>query len=150
MKYIVSLTVFVLFLFGCELDPGETGALQKQETAALNPNGDSELALLMRAMADEFTAVKKVIEEGGEIGHISDFKSIYTAIPTKESMKDNGFQAFAQAFLQSVDELENSEKTQRSEAYKGVVNACMNCHEASCHGPMRRIEKMYIPEFVGE
>lgn len=150
MKYIFLLTVFVLFLFGCETEPGETDVLQKQETASLNPNGDSELALLMRAMADEFTAVKKVIEEGGEIGDISDFNSIYTAIPTKESMKENGFQAFAQAFLFSVDELKNSEPAQRSEAYKGVVNACMNCHEVSCHGPMRRIEKMYIPEFVGE
>ena len=145
MKYLISVFLLGLFLFSCETEPisdQQEEPVVKQ--ASLNPNGDSELALLMRQMADELTALKDDINSDIDWKKISDYKTIHSATPTKESMKEKGFQSYAEAFLLSMEALEQSTTANRVEAYNDVITSCMNCHEVTCHGPMRRIEKMYV------
>lgn len=149
MKYLLTIALLSLCLFSCETEIEKENLQPETKVQQLNPNGDSELALLMRKMADELTAMKPIIDEGGDIGNISDYKTIQTATPTKENMIDGGYQSYALAFLMSIEELENSTKATQEEAYNGVINACMNCHAETCRGPMVRIKKMYAAEFIG-
>lgn len=148
MKYLFTISLFALLFLSCESEPAPEVAEPKKSTKAnqVNPNGDSELALLMREMADELTNMKTDIEAGKKPGSLSDYKTIHSAIPTKASMKENGYESFAQSFLHSIEELEKSGQSNQTNAFNGVIDACMNCHEVTCHGPMRRIEKMYVKE----
>ena len=52
------------------------------EPMPLNPNGDSELALLMRAMTGEAQVVKQQIEQGEAPWLGLDYEKILTAHPT--------------------------------------------------------------------
>jgi hypothetical protein len=144
MKYLLTAFVLSLFLFGCQTEPEANQSVPEIKQASLNPNGDSELALLMRQMADELDALKVNIDTELDLSKISNYKTIHTAAPTKESMKEKGYQSYAQAFLLSIEALEQSTPANRIETYNQVIKACMNCHEVTCHGPMRRIEKMYV------
>jgi hypothetical protein len=149
MKYLLTITLLSLFLFSCETEIEKEDIQPEKKIQQLNPNGDSELALLMRKMADEFTAMKPTIDEGGEIEAISDYKTIQTATPTKENMIEGGYQSYALGFLLAIEDLENSTQSTQEEAYNAVINACKNCHLETCPGPIRRIEKMYAAEFIG-
>jgi hypothetical protein len=144
MKYLLSVLVISLFLFSCETTPTVDEPDAEIKQASLNPNGDSELALLMRQMADELNALKENIDITLDLSKISDYKTIHTATPTKESMTEKGYQSYAQAFLLSIEALEQSTPANRVETYNEVINTCINCHEVTCHGPIRRIEKMYV------
>lgn len=150
MKYLLSVLVLSLFLFSCETETRFDEPEPEIKQASLNPNGDSELALLMRQMADELNTLKENIDTELDLSKISDYKTIHSATPTKESMKEKGYQSYAQAFLLSIEALEQSTPANRVESYNEVINACMNCHEVTCHGPMRRIEKMYVPVEEGD
>ncbi len=150
MKYLLSVLVLSLFLFSCQSETRFDEPEPEIKQASLNPNGDSELALLMRQMADELNTLKENIDTELDLSKISDYKTIHSATPTKESMKEKGYQSYAQAFLLSIEALEQSTPANRVESYNEVINACMNCHEVTCHGPMRRIEKMYVPVEEGD
>ena len=144
MKNLLIFFALATIFLSCESELKEDQPEPEIKQASLNPNGDSELALLMRQMADELTALKENIETEVDMSKISDYKTIHTATPTKVSMKEKGYQSYATAFLISLENLENSTPENRVETYNEVINACVNCHEVTCHGPLRRIEKMFV------
>ncbi len=67
---------------------------------AVNPNGDSELALLMREMFDHGMQMKKAIKAGEAIKIERSFDEILTAKATQpEKAASPGFKAFAQSYI---------------------------------------------------
>ena len=133
-----------ILTFACTEEPKEEVAKSEKEVKPLNPNGDSELALLMRIMADEVTAIQKAIKKGEKLGELSDYSTINTATATKENMKSDAYQSYAAAYLVRVDEFKAADEANKAQTFNTLVDACMNCHEVSCPGPMVRIEKMYV------
>lgn len=112
----------------------------------LNPNGDSELALLMRKMYDDALAAKQRVQNGSTASVSVEAEKILTAKATEpEKVALPAFGQFAQAYLASVKSLENVSPAESPAHFTGMVNACMNCHEALCPGPMRRIKNLYLP-----
>jgi hypothetical protein len=139
-KLLVSIVLlsFVTWL-GCTNQPS-SGKM-------INPNGDSELALLMRQMFEEGMVTKQQIIDG-EIPDLKvSYQHIHTAQPTEEGKTSTTeYMLFAKAYEASVERLMAAAPDERVEAYQNMVNTCMNCHETVCPGPMVKIKKMYLSE----
>lgn len=111
----------------------------------LNPNGDSELALLMRSMFDDGMRMKAQIQRGEKPDVAVAFEKIHTAKPTEEGKTDSDeYQTFALSYVQAVKALKEAQPGEAGTYYTGMVNACMNCHKAVCPGPVVRIKKMLL------
>lgn len=113
--------------------------------SAVTDQKDAELALLMRKMFDETLEVKKSIVQGDTTVELPRFEDIHTAIPTDPDVHEEGFYAFADAYLWAVDALDVAD-TAHAEHFNAVVDQCMHCHTEYCPGPKVRIKKLYIPE----
>ena len=114
---------------------------------SINPNGDSELALLMRAMFDEGMTTKEEILAGNPVKFNVAYEKIHSAKPTEAGKNESTeYILFAKAYEASVKRLRNADDASRPQAYQTMVETCMNCHKSVCPGPMVRIKKMYLSE----
>ena len=133
-KIIASLLLLFALLVSCN---------QGKQQSPINPNGDSELALLMREMYDEAERIKQQIENGEPVEINLDHESILTAHATEpDKVASEQYKAFAKSYIQSIKNLESAEPEQLVSLYDHVVNNCMVCHRALCPGPVVRIKKL--------
>lgn len=110
----------------------------------INPNGDSELALLMRAMYEEAERMKSAIENGEKPEITLDYKAILTAEATEpEKAASDTYKVHAQSYLQTLKALENADVAKAKMLFEDMVDSCMGCHTALCPGPKARIKKLY-------
>ena len=113
----------------------------------VNPNGDSELAILMRDMYDEGMLVKQSIIDGENPELKLNYDHIHTATPTEEGKNQSTeYLLFAKAYEASVERFKNASPHDRPAAYQNMVDNCMSCHKEVCQGPMVRIKKMYLSD----
>ncbi len=111
--------------------------------APLNPNGDSELALLMRAMFDDAMLMKEQLNQGKKPSPSIDFQKIFTAHATEpEKAASAEYQAFARTYVQVMQAFEAADHQKATKLYEAMVNNCTNCHQALCPGPLVRIAKL--------
>ena len=139
-KFLISITLlsFIIWI-ACQNDSPK----RKQ----LNPNGDSELAILMRDMFDEGMLVKQNIINGEEPEMKLNYHHINTATPTEAGKNaTHEYLLFAKAYEASIERFKNASESERPEAYQNMVDNCMSCHRVVCQGPMVRIKKMYLSE----
>jgi hypothetical protein len=144
MKNITAhvLITFCLLICGCG---GEE--TKPQGSKIFNPNGDSELALLMREMHDDGMLTKQQILNGETPEVKCDYKTMYSIEATEpEKAGSTEYQIFGKAYEASVAALLAAEEEHRPTAYQTMVGACMNCHQAMCPGPMVKIKKMHLTE----
>ncbi len=109
----------------------------------LNPNGDSELALLMRAIYDEAALVKSQIANEESIAFTLDHKMMLTveaSIAIQAASPE--YHAYTTAYLQAIKNLQAANLDERLELYDNMVNICLSCHQKFCPGPMGRIKKL--------
>lgn len=131
-----------LGIFGCGSEESKP-----QGTKIFNPNGDSELALLMREMHDDGMLTKQQILNGETPEVKCDYKTMYSIEATEpEKAASTEYQIFGKAYEASVAALLAADEEHRPTAYQTMVGACMNCHQAMCPGPMVKIKKMYLTE----
>ena len=134
-------------LFGCSNNQNE--CIDNQ----INPNGDSELAIVMRNLFDNSIEIKSHIIE------LDDFKLnklpseliqkfndnlnlLHTAKPTDKNLRDDGvYRAFANAYINTSEKFTNN-LSQKN--FNGMVNNCIQCHEKFCLGTIQKINKLYI------
>lgn len=118
---------------------------QRNSSAPLNPNGDSELALLMRAMAEDGERMKEHILSGKMPKPTADYEKLLTAEATEpEKMTTPEYEAFAQSYIQIMEAMNRGQKEHADLLYKNMVDVCINCHRAVCPGPVTRIKKLYV------
>jgi hypothetical protein len=118
---------------------------EQARVAPLNPNGDSELALLMRQMAVDSDSIRAAVLSGKEHPVWNRLQQLHTATPTDSNVTGLVFDGFASAFINSVKEFEESDSL-RVMHFNSVVDGCMHCHQEFCPGPMKRIAKLYITQ----
>jgi hypothetical protein len=110
-----------------------------------NPNGDSELALLMRDMFDDGMRMKGQIENGDKLEVLANFEKIHTVQATEpEKAASKKFKMYADAYLNLLEQLKISSQEGTIDLYQALVENCMSCHRAMCPGPMVRIKKMFL------
>lgn len=117
---------------------------KNKKSTIINPNGDSELALLMREMTDHLIMVKNNLNQGKEPGKYPlHFSEIYYAHPTDPEVRDKVFEGFAENYLNKLRNFYAVAPEKRPEAYKLLVNSCAGCHQQICPGPLAKIKKLY-------
>jgi cytochrome c556 len=148
---VLSLLVLVLFLENCS-DNKQKLAEEKIKADSisscakpLNPNGDSELALLMRDMMSSASNLREMIKQGNVPKEFPEaFLKIHTAKPTDSDTKKASFDNFANNYISNLQALYTSPKEDLTKNYNAVVNACASCHSEHCPGPLKAINKLKI------
>ncbi len=111
----------------------------------INPNGDSELALLMRDMYDDAMVMKIRIKEDKKPKVSRLFEELHTADATEpDKVATEEYTIFSNAYQESLATLKKSAADDVHDSYQGMVQSCMNCHQVMCPGPMVKIEKLYL------
>lgn len=114
---------------------------------SLNPNGDSELALLMREMYEDGMKTKQQLLDGKQPEVHVKYKNIHTAKATESlTVAAPDFKAFATAYEIAVDSFIAATSANKVDAYQTMVNTCMNCHQIVCPGPKVKIKHLYFSE----
>lgn len=112
-----------------------------------NPNGSSELAVLMRNMTKTFTSLKSEVQNGNLPGTFpEEFLKIHTAKPTDSETKKENFNVFANNYISALSNFYKSDKSNLRLNYSNVINACSNCHSEHCPGPLTAINKLKLTD----
>jgi hypothetical protein len=137
----VKHSLFFLLAFvvciGCEQQP------KTKSNKPINPNGDSELALLMRNMFSESDSLKQLILVGKSLSGLKRFEDIHTAIATDPTVLGPVFDSFSDAYIDAIRQLESSDSASVLK-FNNMVTQCMNCHSQFCPGQKKRIRQLYI------
>ena len=142
-KSLIFFTLLILF-FAASCEDIDSNSSQIAPTQS-NPNGDSELALLMREMFEDGMRIKQQIERGEKPEFLKKFEAIHTAEATEpEKAASDTYKHFGDAYLKALESLQNANSDELFDAYQGMVTSCMSCHQALCPGPMVRIKKLYL------
>lgn len=113
----------------------------------INPNGDSELALLMREMHDDGLETKKQLLAGKTAEINVKYEKLFTAKATEpEKVASPEYAAYATIYETAVKNFLERSGNEQVDSYKTMVDACMNCHQQICPGPMVKIKKLYLSE----
>ncbi len=114
---------------------------------SLNPNGDSELALLMREMHTDGMKTKQQLLEGKTPDISVKYEKLFTAKATEPAkVATPEYTAYATIYETAVKNFLERRENNQVEAYTTMVDACMNCHQQICPGPMVKIKRMYLSE----
>ena len=142
--FLFSLSFFIISCGG-ETEAGKKDSATACKTNSLNPNGDSELAILMREFAAYTDSVKSDLQNNREPRpKPENLSKILTAKKTDENTDNAVFIPFAQSYIANVENFYAVEKSERVHAYNNMVNMCISCHQHFCGGPIKRIEKLYL------
>ncbi len=147
MRIFLAITAIVLFAFACsngETDVAEDSAAACK-TKPLNPNGDSELAILMREMANWTDSCKAAILSSHPMPVAPEhLNTLTTAKKTDETIDAALYNSQASLYQGAVVAFNNATDTDRNALYNSMVAACAGCHQNFCQGPLVRINKMTI------
>lgn len=136
----LSLIALVVYALSCAAE----AATDIKQPSAINPNGDSELALLMRAMYDDAAQMKEAIARGEQPKPSIDHARMLTASATEpEKAASDTYKNWAQSYLHTVEALQNGDLEMAPDLFDNMVGNCMGCHTDLCPGPKMRIKNLY-------
>jgi hypothetical protein len=122
-------------------------ACENNAKSSINPNGDSELALLMREMHEDGLRTKQQILDGEEPNIKVKYHQLHTANATEpEKAASAAYKSFAAYYEATVKSLLESNDSNKAASYQNMVDACMRCHQELCPGPMVKIKRLYLSE----
>ncbi|HIE71048.1 MAG TPA: hypothetical protein EYP98_13220 [Planctomycetes bacterium] len=117
--------------------PGSPGHLIKSDR---NPNGDSELAVLMRLFVDDLRDARVLVEAGQAVKPLFPVhRNMRCAWPTIPAERDEGYDARAQSYLAIV---RGFDAAPSKGSYNVIINSCVACHQVSCGGVIEFIESL--------
>ncbi|HSF87875.1 MAG TPA: hypothetical protein VLA46_00565 [Saprospiraceae bacterium] len=136
--------IVIGFLTGIMLTVGTSCG---DKPKSLNPNGDSELALLMREMHTDGMKTKQQLLDGKTPDISVKYEKLFTAKATEPAkVATPEYTAYATIYETAVKNFLERRGNNQVEAYTTMVDACMNCHQQICPGPMVKIKKLYLSE----
>jgi len=145
-KLIVTSCIVLLVMLSAELTVSEPlQAVQCKTPTDMNPNGSSELSLMMRRMYDHAAAARvDVMAKKIKRTFPKEFLNIYTATPTDSTTKNASFNPFADGYLAALNKFTASVPGDLVFNYNNLVTSCINCHSQHCPGPVSKIRKLLI------
>jgi hypothetical protein len=141
------LSLIVLACVRCGGETEKTAAKKDSLDCAkpLNPNGDSELSVLMREMMSSSQNMKEMVLQGNLPTEFPEaFLKIHTAQPTDSDTKKASFESHADHYILNLRSLYQSPKEDLTSNYNALINSCISCHGEHCPGPIKAIEKLKI------
>lgn len=104
----------------------------------------TEMAMLMEQMYADNQRLRERIQKGDTIGEFPNhFLKIHSAVMTDPKENDAFFKEKANAFIHAQELIYKDPKNAQKHFNDGV-DACIQCHEVKCAGPIARIKKLYI------
>ncbi|TXI63405.1 MAG: hypothetical protein E6Q46_07895 [Flavobacterium sp.] len=153
MKLLKLSFLFVFFgLLSCQkvkqVEANEKNVVEKATDSSASEEFEmyemSEMAALMEQMYVDNQRLKDRIIKGDTIGKFPQhFIKIHKAVMTDEHDKDAFFDEQAQKFIQAQELIYKDPKNAKKHFNNGV-DACIQCHQVKCSGPIPRIKKLYI------
>jgi len=149
----MAVAIFVMAIFASACSDTETSQPERKtevNKTSVTPKKQSgvlyvpsELALLMRKMYDNMEFAGKQINSGIEISDslVTGYETILTAEATNPDEIDSKFYGFANGWLGEIEVLRNEKSL---ENYNAIMNACVNCHQSYCPGPIPKIKRLKI------
>ncbi|MCA6363566.1 MAG: hypothetical protein IM638_11050 [Bacteroidetes bacterium] len=147
MKKVILIVLAVTGVIAGTFSACKDKSAEKQacEVKPLNPNGDSELALLMREMTKSAEAMSAALKNGTAFpDKPAGFEKIINAVRTDTTIAQGPYEAYARGWLGALDRLYTAPEASRKEMFNALVTNCSSCHQAYCHGPLERIAKMQV------
>lgn len=141
---ITKLMIVVVFLcFSCR-NSEELLSTEKKLEKEFDIYKMSEMAMLMEQMNVDNEQLRQRIKTGDSIGEFPNhFLKIHSAVMTEEQENDAFFKAQTANFIKSQKMIYEDPKNAK-EHFNKSVDACIQCHEVKCGGPIPRIKKLYI------
>jgi len=151
MKQVFLLLSLVFLLISCDKKVDEKTADKEACETDSKANKDgfemyemSEMAALMEQMYVDNQRLKERIIKGDTIGKFPQhFIRIHKAIMTDETDKDAFFEEQAAKFIKAQELIYEDPKNAK-EHFNNGIDACIQCHEVKCGGPIPKIKKLYI------
>lgn len=104
----------------------------------------SEMSLLMEQMYVDNERLKERIKKGDTVGAFPNhFLEIHKAAMTDDAENDAFFKEQAEKFIASQELIYKDPKNAK-EHFNNGIDACIQCHQVKCGGPIPRIKKLYI------
>jgi hypothetical protein len=120
------------------LVPGIPGSPGNLIQTPRNPNGASELAMLMRQFVDDLDEVRADAMAGRKPKPLfATHRKMRCSWHTDPAERNQRFDTFAQSYLAAVRQFD-AEPTRQN--YNAIVNGCVHCHSQSCGGPLDFID----------
>lgn len=147
LNRLLTAALATVLLFSCS-NSNEKKCAKPEKVLVTNPNRDSELALAMREIFNQTEDIKVSLERGILTipeNYIENLKKFHTLIPTDPEVKVEQFYGFINAIDQAASSLKiESDIEAQKKGYTRVVNACIQCHQNFCPGPIQRINKLKL------
>lgn len=136
---------FVMLGASCSGPVKEQASCKNGDT--INPNGASELALLMREMAKHVTTNHDLLLSGKPIVLAPEgIGKLKTAEKTDKNLDTALFNSLADVYLGKLKELQEAPDSLKITAHNNLVTSCKDCHSNFCPGPIKLINKMFITQ----
>ena len=143
VKLLMSLCLLLILNTSCNIASEDCATSDSPFQQPINPNGDSELSLLMRAMFEDAERMKEQIAKGIPVKVSENHKDILKAHATEpEKVSTDEYHTFADVYLKSLESLQSADINDRESEYKNMVGSCIACHRSVCPGPIVRIKKL--------
>lgn len=144
---IVGIILFAGALIFQTITPETAITSALADTTDRNPNGSSELSMLMRDM-QKYTTDAKADIKGGKTPapYPAEFDKVHTAKISEGVSKSDYYKQFADLYVMAVKNYATSTPATRVETYNNMVSSCLACHSQHCPGPVPAIRKMTIKE----
>lgn len=128
----------------CENGSKNEQEAQTENCGPLNPNGDSERALMMREMTRLAEENAEALRKGGDLlPYNGEFEKLASTAGTM-TVDEDFFKAMSEGYLVHMKELYSAAPEKRIEAHNNLIQSCQDCHAQTCRGPLKRIDKMMV------
>lgn len=148
-KFTVILASLAISAFSCQKKE-EAAKVPVAEKPAGKPKKEfkmyemSEMAALMEQMYVDNQRLKERIKTGDTIGTFPQhILKIHSSAMTDPSENDAFFKEQAAKFIKA-QELIYKDQANAKKHFNDAVDACVQCHQGKCEGPIPRIKKLYI------
>jgi len=153
MKRVFLFFILVLIV-SCQKKEDDTKKKEDCTTDTISKSGEkkfemyqmSEMAALMEQMYVDNQRLKERIQNGEKIGEFPQhFLKIHKAVMTDSTENDDFFKQQAAKFIKAQEMIYKDAKNAKQHFNAGI-DACIQCHQQKCGGPIPRIKKLYIKE----
>lgn len=144
----VLLLCFLLTFFCCakkESKANDESCEKESKGKSFEMYQMSEMSTLMEQMYIDNQRLKSRIMNGDTIGKFPNhFLKIHNSVMTDSTENDEFFKEQAKLFIIAQELIYQDPKNAKQHFNEGV-DACLQCHEVKCGGPIPKIKKLYIP-----
>ena len=143
------LLICCVSILGCTSESNRTKERVKSDQSVIKSKTSgvvykpSELAEIMRGMYNNMSTVGKLVNSEQEIPDslLLGYEAMLNAKATNPEEINEQFYGFANIWLA---ELKGFRETKDIKSYNSVMNACVNCHQSFCPGPISKIKKLKL------